>query len=34
MSADLRAGISYGAGASILHQSELLEKPSPTRKRL
>ncbi len=27
---DLRAGISYGAGASILHQSERLERPSPT----
>ncbi len=27
---DLRAGISYGAGASILHQSERLERPLPT----
>ncbi len=26
---ELRAGISYSAGASILHQSELLERPSP-----
>ncbi len=26
----LRAGISYGAGASILHQSERLERPSST----
>jgi beta-galactosidase len=26
---DLRAGISYSAGASILHQSELLERPLP-----
>jgi beta-galactosidase len=26
---ELRAGISYSAGASILHQSELLERPTP-----
>ncbi|MDR2894888.1 MAG: glycoside hydrolase family 2 protein [Alistipes sp.] len=26
---NLRAGISYGAGASIFHQSEQLERPSP-----
>jgi beta-galactosidase len=27
---DLRAGISYSAGGSIFHQSERLERPSPT----
>jgi beta-galactosidase len=27
---DLRAGVSYSAGGSIFHQSERLERPSPT----